>query len=700
MIKGYGNFDKRYEQNFTSIGAMTEGQQFGAGPARMANNIANDNLRPLSQDTVQIDNQVPMPPQEGMLGDLRLTLPLWFVLGKGVDLYNNKCAGDYATSLPAKIGRFGDKIANSKLGTNSFVQGLGTKYAKAKDFAKTRWMNNSTILRNLMENSTVPEWEMAKFTMNNQEQELANEVNHLFKRYLNAGDKKPRFKNLVATAQEKQFVQNVLGQGASEIDKVNCLQLHRANPAKYKDANSIKAVLSQRVTNPNVIKEVLVKELGYDVKLIDKYLANPSKYSKELREFAMKAGRNMRVYHGNYNIVGALTRRISDMSQIGNKMTSIMKGPKGAAGAALPPTTALGRGMSKTMQGLMRGLTFGGGKLGLLIFVAPTLIDMVKNTKEAPDDQKAATIAHGLVESVSWVAAFPLGMKLMHRIGGLRYLGMTKNQVAQYRQAMEKFHAENAAGKFATKEAYTKAWDKVKALRKPSGKLNIFQKALKGVGNLFTQDLEMRKAWKNPATGAIKNSLRWKSIGNAFRHAGGAVAKFAAFMFVAMPFVSKLIEKPVEWIFGKPYDRMAEAEKKAAEAQALADAQAQMTPPVAQNQAVVDAIDNFNQQMEAAKNPQQVVPQSQQSDLNQQMVKPQVAYVKSQDKILKDESRYIPSQECEIPRDSSDFNTRVYMPAQDCQVVQTPEDLSGLDAIELRAKNAEQLAAQVLGRRV
>ena len=725
MIKGYGTLENnRYNQNFTSVGSMQEGQQFGAASTRLVNNAA-DSMRPLSQDTLQVEGQPPMPAQEGMLGDLRYTLPIWFLMGKAVDFYNGKCGGAYENSLPAKLGKLGDKIATSKLLDNSFVHSATQKATQAKDFVVNRWRQNSTLLRNLMDVSTKPDMQAAAQMMHTQEQSLASEIGINLERYLRAGDgKKIKFSNLVVTPEEKEFVNRILGKGAAEIDKVNCLQLYRSNPAKFNDVTSIRALLNQRATNPTIIRETIFKELGYDLKTMEKYLAEPHKYVKELREFALKAGKkNMRVYHGNYRIGGWFFRRVADLSQSANKMISISKTPiRNAAGSVLhtPPATALGRGMSKLMQGIVHGLTFGGGKLGLLIFVAPSLYNMVMDAKEAPDKQKAATIAMGLVESVSWVAAFPMGIKLMHKLGGLRYLGMTKNQVGQYRTALEQFHADNAKGLFRTKEAYNKAWQKVKALRKPTGELNIFNKILKGAGTLFTQDLEMRQAWKNPASGTIRNALRGRSVGNFFRHLGGGAAKFAAGLFVAIPLVSKIFEKPVEWIFGKPYSRMEEAEKKAAAQQAQAQSQPQIqpqtmtqTPQGAPNQPVIDAIDNFNKQMEAAKNPQPVVtPQAQvQPQIVQQQVQPQqlfvpqqpnvqpATYIKSQQNIA-NENRYIPSQECGIPKDSGEFNIRTYIPGQDSQVVQTPEDLSGLDAIEMKARNAEQLAAQILGRRV
>ena len=714
MIKGFGSQQDKYEQNFSSIGGMQGGQQFGASPAvapvPLLKNANIDNLKPLSEDTVQVGEQTPPPMDagEGMFGDLKYTLPLWYVLGKGVDLYNNKCSGEYLDSLPAKIGRFGDRIANSKLGNNAFVQNAGAKLSQAKANAVSQLRKNSNIIRNLMDVHTNPQWEIPSSEMHSTEQKLAHEIKQHFNNYLGGGDKK--LKNLVPSRAEKDFLNSIFKGGGRTIDKINALQLYRSNPAKYKDALSINAVLSQRVSNPNIIKETILKELGYDLATFDKYLANPAKYTKELREFALKAGPQMKVYHGNYFIGGPIFRRKVDMSQLGNKMLSISKDAVDAVGKNLPPTTALGRGISKAMQGFMRGLTFGGGKLGLLIFVAPAIVDMVKNTKEAPDDQKAGTIAHGLVESVSWVATFPLSMQLMHRVGGLRYLGMSKNQVACYRDAFEKFKEANEAGKFTSEKMYNEAWKKVKDIRKPTTKLNIFEKGLKFLGMGITNDLEMRPAWKNPnlkGLGSVRNSLRWKSIGNGLRHLTG-IARVPLF-FVTMAFaLSPLITKPLEWIFGKPYDRHEEAAKKAEAEQAriaaeqaqqpsmpivnpsqteVSQPQLQPVQPVrtTQSQTVVSAIDAFNNKLDNAK---------------QEQTGLKMASVQSQEQTVKNEDRYIPSQNCGIPRDSGEFNERTYMPNQNSQVVKLPEEIQGLDTIEQRARRAEEEAINILSRRV
>ena len=692
MVQGFGSYLNKYE--YPNIGTVNNNTGFGAAavaPVPLLKNVGQNNQLQAPQSDITEFSQQTMPMgDEGMFGSLQYTLPLWFVLGKGVDLYNKYCTGEYNNSLPAKLARFGDRVSNSKLLNNSYVEKAENAVSRSKQNILNRLKNNSTVIRNLIENSTKPEWEFARSAMFTQEQELANEFNTLFERYLKGGGKKPALRHLIPSKEEKAFIKSILGNSASEMDKINCLQLRRINPLKYNNEQAIKAVLSQRAANPEIIKDILLKELGCDAATYAKYKANPAKYVKEIRELALKAGKDMKVYHGNYSVIGPVFRRQANMSQIGNKLLSIAKDATDAAGNAVPPKTALGRGVSKTVQGLMRGVTFGGGKLGLLIFVAPALVDMYKNAKEAPEDQKAGTVAYGLAEALSWVATFPASMRLMHKVGGLRYLGMTANQTEQYRQALEKFKASNKAGEFATKAEFNKAWEKVKAIKTPTTKLNWFEKGLKGLGTLITQDLEMKPSWKNPKLKGIKslgNTFRGKKIGNFFRHGAGAAGKLALFFGIMGYVLTPLITKPLEWIFGKHYDRYEEAEKKAK----AAEEQQAALPPQQQgtSQEVISAIDNFNANIEAANNKPatSVIPPRE----------PKV-FVKSQGNIVQDNSRYIPSQECGIPKDSDEFRT--YIPVQSNQIVQVQDNVNGLTEIDRRADNAVKQAYTLLSRRI
>ena len=694
MVQGYGSYLNKNEYLNTGYINNTGFGAAAVAPVPLLKNVnKNNSLQGPQADTVDIpQQQAPITAGDDMFGSLKYTLPLWFVLGKGVDLYNRHCTGEYNKSLPAKLARFGDRVSNSKVFNNSYVQKAENSISRTKNNILNRLKSNSNVVRTLMENSTRPEWEFAKSAMFTQEQELANEFNTLFERYLKGGGKTPALRHLIPSKEEKAFIKNILGPGASEVDKINCLQLRRINPLKYNNAQAIKAVLSQRAADPDIVKNILLKEMGCDAATYAKYKANPAKYVKEIRELALKAGKDMKVYHGNYSIIGPIFRRQSNMSQIGNKLLSIAKGATDSAGNAIPPKTALGRGVSKTVQGLMRGVTFGGGKLGLLIFVAPALVDMYQNAKEAPDDQKTGTVVYGLAEALSWVATFPASMRLMHKIGGLRYLGMTANQTEQYRQALEKFKETNKAGGFTTKADFNKAWEKVNSIRKPTTKLNWFEKGLKGLGTLITQDLEMKPAWKNPNLKGIKslgNTLRGKKIGNFFRHGAGAAGKLGLFFGIMGYVLTPLITKPLEWIFGKPYDRHEEAEKKAEETakqQALRDA---MTQQQGTSQEVINAIDNFNTRMEEAKAAPavSVIPPRE----------PKV-FVKSQEAVANDNTRYIPSQECGIPKDSDEFRT--YMPAQSNQIVQMQEEVKGLADIEQRADEAVKQAYTLLSRRI
>lgn len=78
---------------------------------------------------------------------------------------------------------------------------------------------------------------------------------------------------------------------------------------------------------------------------------------------------------GHYSWMGPLTKpfeRTVGCDEIFNKLHSMSDGAK----------TGTGRFMSKAMQMIHRGLTFGGGKLGALIFIAPLLVELGINVKK------------------------------------------------------------------------------------------------------------------------------------------------------------------------------------------------------------------------------------------------------------------------------------------------------------------------------
>ena len=56
----------------------------------------------------------------------------------------------------------------------------------------------------------------------------------------------------------------------------------------------------------------------------------------------------------------------------------------------------------------------------------------------------------------------PLAIQLMHRVGGLQYAGMTKDQVEKYRQHLKIHNDKAMAGGFADKSAWKASKDALK----------------------------------------------------------------------------------------------------------------------------------------------------------------------------------------------------------------------------------------------
>ena len=123
MVQGFGSYLNKYE--YPNIGTVNNNTGFGAAavaPVPLLKNVGQNNQLQAPQSDITEFSQQTMPMgDEGMFGSLQYTLPLWFVLGKGVDLYNKYCTGEYNKSLPAKLARFGDRVSNSKLLNNSII---------------------------------------------------------------------------------------------------------------------------------------------------------------------------------------------------------------------------------------------------------------------------------------------------------------------------------------------------------------------------------------------------------------------------------------------------------------------------------------------------------------------------------------------------------------------------------------------------
>ena len=627
-------------------------------------------------------------------------LGTWLGLGVGFDAYSKACGGKYETSLVGKAAKFGDSIQQSKLiqskPAQSVIKGLGSiKSAGAKV------VQNSALLRAMKNTPTMPEWSMVKSQMYNQKQEVVQDfirINDALK--LGSADA-PKMKEIGLNSAEKNMLKKVFNVNniskIPETNAVNQVLLHRLGrtPEQIK---KIQALGGSEATA--AVKREILKEMGLTtdkLKFIKEDVFGNS--IDDVIKATQKVKGKVRMGAGHYGWMGPGTKlfeRTIGCDEIYNKLHSMSGGAK----------TATGRFTSKLMQMIHRGLTFGGGKLGALIFIAPLLVEVGMNVKKADKDQKVGTIANGLMENISWVFTLPLALRMMHSLGGVKYAGMTKDQVENYRKALANFNNKAKAGEFKTKLEYNKAKTKIKDMLKVD-KQNIFTKGIRKLGSFMTMDLETFKPYRSSNIAA--NGFR--KLPNMFRNIAGIPMRFGIWGAISMGVLGAALTKCTTAIFGKSYDSMKQDERKEEKKK--------------QKQFLKDDLNDRlykTAQMKAASAATASTPKPQQnrqayasrgineySSLTPQIQKEETTdnytYIPSQENIIPspikpdktDNYTYMPSQECTIKTENTDSSAkRRYIPSQAAVNIQKNFDNSGLQAALDRAQRAEDRALRVL----
>ena len=397
--------------------------------------------------------------------------------------------------------------------------------------------------------------------------------------------------------------------------------------------------------------------------------------------------------------MGPLTKpfeRTVGCDEVYNKLHSLSKeGTK----------TATGRFMSKAMQMFHRGITFGGGKLGALLFIAPALVEVGCNVKKADNDQKIGTAVGGVIESTSWVLTFPLALKMMHSLCGAQYAGMTKKQVEEFRNALKNFNEKASAGGFANKEKYNIAKQEVKNKLKVPNQ-NIFTKGIRKLAQFVTMDLETFKGYKG--SNIVANIGR--SLKGFFRNVGGVPMRLVIWGLISMGVLDAGIKKASTTIFGKSYDSMKHEEDETAKKEQKQFLAEDLNKRLYEAQ----RIKQYGKQPQVQQiNPQGQMMATRGREANSNAV-PQVysenekadnyTYIPSSKNVIPHKTKkngvdnytYIPSSECKIPSDKTNENQRRYIPSQAAANIQKTFDNSGLQSALNRAQKAEDKALRVL----
>ena len=610
----------------------------------------------------------------------------WLGLNKTTDFYNKLCTNDdYNKTIVGRMGNFGDKIA-PKIGKSKTYTSLMAHLGSFKSSVKN-YINSKPMLYAMFNTATKPENEMVKGFMKTQIAEDVDEavktlngyIDELPKTLKEAGATKDEIKALKA-----KYGTNIFGQIKNKKRAIQELQFNRIGAAP----NFIDTLGNDKELIKKTLQEMKVKHLGLEPDTYKDVLANPSKNLKIIREACKRGGKNAKAFFGRYSWIpglGLFTKRSTNLSMSYNKLSTEFK-----------HTTKLGKALAKSSKLFMRGLTFGGGKIGS-IMVAFGLGTAICNAFKAPKEQKVGTAVAGGVEAVSWIASMPLAVSIMHGVNGLANTGLSKMQVGRYRVALRNFNKQVAAGVFKDEAAYKTALEAVNKLREvkvPQGKIT---KGLSKLGHFLSIALENPKPFQE-ATKTLKGGAKMSAIGRNIKrylpligkNAVGYPLRFALYALVFSPIVDKVISSATSAIFGKPYEPEETEEGKEAEKnEQQTTTQPQGNPEMPQSPINPNSKPNSPQPFQGNPNarPLDIYSLPDENLIKQAVLGQQVMHG----------PQYIPDDKCGIPGVVSPYDTvdRSYIPQETAAPIVTNHD-ADRDIVNRAIADADKAEAKAL----
>lgn len=648
---------------------------------------------------------------------------IWYGIAQGMDVFNRSCGKDYEKTAFGKLGAWGDKIATAwnKTALGKLFNGAGRK---AKDLG--HWMTEKNSLAySLANHSTNPEWHFAKTPGAGVHGFLAMDMQQVFDEYLKPisknsnkfswiGGKNVNPQRLeqygLKQADIDAFKNTLKGKTYAEkalaIQKKE-LELLGVNPSRLAKCNNLAAL--ERLAYAKKVRKLGFKSVAEYNTIKADILAHPDKVM-EILERATKNG----------DIVVPIWRKSGGLGKIQNhlfgrqvSLKEYLNKYKAALGKG--NKTALGRFLPKALSWLLEGCTnrFAGGKIAVAM-QAGIFADMLIHTFKAPKGEKGKTLAERFVNDFTYFMAMPLGIIAMHKVGGLKYAGMTTEQVKAYRAALKQFNEDVKSGLLSDKQTYKNRAKDLKKMLKADVK-NPITKLFKKLGGLINIGNETKLARRSSAKWNL-NLLR--KSGNLFRNLAGVPLRIAIPLAIVSPFLAKLTTKGAHAIFGKPtksvldegkeeeqaqelqtqeqQKAMQEALLKAAQAQAAAKSQA---PHVPQSQTNL-----INQYVNARKNQ----PSNTNSNLiNQAITNAQQASITNRPNVKNAADKlpassapkrsYVPSPECGIP---PEVKKPKYIPSPESVVSAGPaDDYSAAEMALSKADQAEKTVMETLGMR-
>lgn len=492
------------------------------------------------------------------------TLPVaagtWYAIAQGMDSFGRKCGGTYDESIlgkfTGKADALSNKVTNSKLAKSRFGQWIGNTYNAISTYIDKVSSNpKNRIFYALRNHRTNPECKLVKTPAAGLAGFLEADTRQVFEEFLKPTKYAVQLKQYGKTNDEiNAFLDSV--KGLSKQEKMRKLQ---EEELKYfgKKASDIAGKTSDELAK--MLKELkITKGLGFDsVAHYEKVMKEEYalKHMDEILQALRKGDQNLKISIWKKDgalgkVFGHFFGRDVGIAELANKFDLTLK-----TGAK----TKFGKFVGKSFGYLTEGCTnrFAGGKLAVAM-QAFIFADMLIHTFNAPKGEKGKTLAERFVNDFTYFLALPVGIWAMHKAGGLKYLGMSKEQVKAYEENLKLFK-EGAKNKLFTKKGF-KMRSKVLNRQLNAGVKNPFLKLIKKAANILTVGLNQKPVYLSKSSSNL-NLLR--KLGYWTKNAAGYPIRFAIPMMLISPILAKWATKATHNVFGRPTKSVLDEEEEA-----------------------------------------------------------------------------------------------------------------------------------------
>lgn len=559
---------------------------------------------------------------KGMLYTAALTVPTWFAISKGMDYYSNKSRGDFNDTVHHTVGQLGDDVTNyvknSSFGKSSFANSINNGFKNFKGFLKKNFVDRFRITRAMAYTPSKPELPMV----------------------IGQADGMVGMQLFDYPQHGEQFVKPL-----KYVEDLDCYGASKADIKKWKDllnkasTPQARAEIMQRAeletilqnsrlkrTPAQIAKEISdFKALGEDAKILKlkdmkafewgyKDFAEMEAVQKDIHkrmsrvlEACHDANRKMftRIWGTNHSKWGRIKTwlfgREVYASETANKLAGSLGNVNLAENKELDsvlkktgldkkvPKSMLGKFLAKYNNLVLEGATnrVAGGKFVALMQAAYLADVLYKTAKADGAGEKVKTFAERFTEMIAFFVAMPFAIQLMHKVGGLQYAGMTKQQVEAYRQHLKIHNDKAMAAGFKDKAAWKASKDALKT-ELNAGVKNPITKLFKRIGRVVSVGLEQIRPYD---TKAVTRNGVWEKIKDLFRHPKFGMKQMAGYpmriilgMFMILPFLSKIAVKGSHLLFGKPKNSLLDEGKEPEKTQTPIQQQPQLPPQLQQVQ--------------------------------------------------------------------------------------------------------------------